>query len=725
MNFDWSNERIAALVAPRNVAIVGASDRPGNWAGRARRNLARYGFPGAVYLINPKRSEIDGELCYPDVASLPEAPDHLLIVVPAPAVCEALERGARAGARSATILSSGFGEAFEEQGATLGRQLKETIRRSGLGVTGPNCMGNVCTKSRLVTLTEDRPMQMTPGPVALVGQSGGVMIFLNHALEERGMKAEYLITSGNEAGLQIADFIAYFASQPEIKVVIAYVEAVADAAKFMAACRLARAAGKSVVAFKLGQTESGRTAAMAHTGSLAGRIQAFDAMAQEAGVIRAETLDDAIEIAELLVHTGPTAGPRLGAITLSGAYRGILLDAAERAGVRFPQLNATTAERLRRQLSVGSMIGNPLDGGFGVLSSAETYLACVEALEEDPEIDFILLQESLPREPGSPRAESYIKLIESHVAKGAKKPIAFVTLVTHSQSDYSRNLRHQAERVSFLQEANKALRAVAACARRSVGEELSRGVGAAPSDETRKSAAAALLEAAQDARALDEAQSKSLLRIYGMACPQERFVENEEAAVEAARALGYPIALKGVATNLLHKSDVGAVQLDLRDEQAVRTGWRLIHVNLQKAGRADDFRGALASVYVKGGLEFALGLHRDPEIGPILMVGAGGVFLELTRDVSFGVPPMTPAKAKDMLERTQIGRRLEGYRGDAPRDAEALIEALCALGRLAVDFGSQIESIDVNPFAVLPKGQGGLILDAAVVLHERGQRQTL
>jgi acetyltransferase len=233
------------------------------------------------------------------------------------------------------VFSAGFGEAFDQEGAALGRELAAAIAETGLAVSGPNCMGNVCAASRLVTLVEDRPLAVRPGPVALVGQSGGMMIFINAALEERGITAGYLITSGNEAGLSVPDYVAFFADQPELKAIIIYVEAIADLAKFKAACALARAAGKAIVAVKLGQSEGGRGAAMAHTGSLAGSVEAFDALAGELGVIRAATLDDAVELTELLVHTGVPTGPRLGAITLSGAFRGLLLDAAESQGLSY------------------------------------------------------------------------------------------------------------------------------------------------------------------------------------------------------------------------------------------------------------------------------------------------------------------------------------------------------------------------------------------------------
>ena len=714
MDFETTNKQVAALTEPRNVVIVGASDRPGNWAGRARRNLARYGFLGNVFLLNPRRAEIAGEPCYPTFAALPEAPDHLLVVVPSGAVCEALEAGAAAGARSATIFSSGFGEAFDEEGAKLGKRLREAIARTGLGVSGPNCMGNICTKSRFVTLTEDRPMEMKPGPVALVGQSGGVMIFVNHALEERGMKAEYLITSGNEAGLQIADYVAFFATQPELKAIVVYVEAIADVERFKAACLLAREAGKSIIAVKLGQSESGRQAAMAHTGSLAGSIAAFDALAREIGVIRVDTLDDVIETAELLVHTGPSKGPRIGAVTLSGAYRGLLLDAAERNGVSFPQLAPATITKLEKVLSVGSLIGNPIDGGFGVLSSSDTYVACLEALQEDPQVDLVLLQEALPREPGSARGEAYIKLVEDYAATRATKPIAFVTLVTHSQSPYSRDLRAQAPHVSFLQEANKALRAIAATAARNTWEALAGGAHANPAQE--KDAASAVNRPILiRGGALDETASKELLRAYGFRTPQEILADSADAAADAAGAIGFPVVLKAASSKLPHKSDVGGVLLGLRDKDEVKAAWARIQTNVSNAGFVDALDGMLVCQQIEGGLELALGLHRDPEIGLIVMAGAGGILLELMKDVAFCIPPVTREKAREVLAQTQVAKLLAGYRGGPKLDEDAALDAIVALGRIAQDYGDELEAIDINPFSVLRSGKGGFALDALVV----------
>lgn len=716
MNLDASKEKVAALTAPRNVVLVGASDRPGSWAARVWHNLKRYEFPGPIYLINPRRSEIWEQPCYPDFQALPQAPDHMVVLVPAAGVIDTLRRGAAAGARSATVFSAGFGEGFDSKAATLGRELAAVIAQTGLGVSGPNCMGNVCAKSRLVTLTEDRPLAVRPGPVALVGQSGGMMIFTNQALQERGIWPEYLITSGNEAGLSIADYIAFFAGEPELKVIIIYVEAISQLAKFKAACRTARAANKSIVAVKLGQSEGGRSAAMAHTGSLAGSIEAFDAIAGEVGVIRADTLDDAVEITELLVHTGAAPGRRLGAVTLSGAYRGLLLDSAERNGLQFPALAPATTERLNAVLTVGSLVANPIDGGYGVLSSADNFMASIDALQADPNVDMVLVQEGLPRAPGSDRAEHYIRLADDYAATTATKPIAFITPISHGQTDYSRALRAKAPHVSFLQEAYKALRAIASVARRDERERLARGSllqPQAPAPERCDLAERLRSRATAEPVALDEAQSKEVLRAYGIATAEEALVTSRTAAIEAAGRIGYPVVLKAVSAELLHKSEVGAVVLDLASPEHLAAAYDDMAQRLQR----HRLTGMLVCRQVRGGLELVLGLHRDPEMGLVVMAGSGGVLLELIKDVTFCAPPVSPEKARDMLARMRGARLLAGYRGSPALDADALVNALVALGQLAVDLEDVVQSVDINPFVALP--QGGLALDALIVLQRR------
>jgi acyl-CoA synthetase (NDP forming) len=727
MEFEAAKRKVAALTAPCNVVLVGASDRPGAWAARVWSNISRYGFEGSLFFLNPKRTELFGQPCYPDFRSLPEPPDHLAVLMPAQGVVRALRQGAAAGARSATVFAAGFGEDGDREGVARRRELEAVIDDTGLAVSGPNVLGNLVGKSRLVTLTDPRPQTVSRGPLALVGQSGGVLIHINFVFLERGITAGYVLASGNEVGLSTPDYIAYFAGEPDVKVIVSYIEAIADVERFKAACMLARDAGKPVIVIKLGQSEAGRQAALAHTGTLAGSTEVFDAVAGEVGVIRADTLDDAVELTELLLYTGAPAGRRLGAITLSGAYRGLLLDAGEKHGLKFPELAPETDARLNSlftQFTVGAKVSNPLDGGFGVLSSDATYLSCVEALDSDPNIDMLLLQEELPRGPGNDRTERYALRVEEFVKARAKKPIAFVSFATHSQTDYSRALKAGLPHLSFLNEPDKLLRIIAKVVRCSELQKLAYSAvpAAVQPDGAAREIGAQLRDHARSASAavaLNAAQSKELMRAYGISTPREVFVTSVDEAVAAAERTGYPVVLKIVSSGILHKSDIGGVAVNLRSAEEVRAGYEGILGNLGRHGVAAPIEGMLVCRHVSSGLELVLGLHRDPEMGLVVMAGSGGVLSELVRDVAFAAPPVSPDKARDMLSRTRVSRLLMGYRGAKPCDVEAVVRGLVALGRIAADLGDAIESIDINPFVALAQGQGATALDALVMLKHR------
>ena len=719
-DMELARAKVDAYLNPSNVVIVGASDKLGSWGARGFRNLQRYSYPGRIHLINPARAEVSGQVCHSDFADLPEAPDHILVLTPAATVPDILRRGAAAGARSATVYSAGFGEGFNTAAAALGQELRTAVAETGLGITGPNCKGSISGPSGFMCLTEDRPLQVRSGPVALVGQSGGVMMFINQALEERGLQAGHIITNGNSAGLSSADFIAYFADQAEIKVIIIYVEAMKDIERFRAACLRASKAGKSVIAIKLGATPDGRGAAMAHTGSLAGDLAAFETVTADMGVILASTLDDAVEMTELLCYTGAPKGNRIGAITLSGAYRGLLLDSAARAGVLFPPLSPETTETLEKILTVGSLIGNPVDGGFGVLSSEQNYLASIDALEADPNIDIILVQDSLPRAPGYNRAERYIKLVEEHIKGRGRKPLAFITLTSHGQSDYSRDLHRQIPSISFLQEANKALRSIASIADRAERVRLNAAAPPPAINVSRRDRSLRMIAENAGNPILDEQASRDLLATYGLAGPKEARVDSESDAIAAASQIGYPVVLKVLSGRLTHKSDIGGVALNLRSPEELSTAWRRMRDRFAANGDSHLIDGMLVAQYVSGGREFVLGLHRDPEVGSVIMVGSGGVYLELYKDVAFGAPPMSRAKAAAMLDRTKASELLRGYRGEPALDREALISAIVAMGELVGEIGDHVQSIDINPLVVLPGEGGCLALDAVIVPVEAG-----
>lgn len=713
-----SIDKVSALVAPRNIVVVGASDRPGSWPETVWRTVHEHNFNGPIYAVNPNRERIGSEPCYRDFASLPEAPDHVVFLTSAEHVTQGVADAAAAGARTATVFAAGFGEDGKEEGLARARELSRVIAETGIAVTGPNCTGNIIADSGLVTLVDHRKLTVAPGKVALIGQSGGVLLYANHILTDRGIQVGKIITSGNEINLNCADYIAFLAQDPSTKVIFCYLESIKDLEKFKAACSLARENGKPVVVFKIGVSEEGREAAMTHTGALAGSAAAFDAVMKQCGVIRAQTLDEAIEIMELAVHLGVPLGSRIGALTLSGAYRGILVDAASGSGMTFPPLTDDVEQRLSNLLGVGSSAGNPADGGFTVLTSVEKYIEAVDILCDDPNLDILILQAELPREEGmAANWEERFEKIHELVTRRNKK-LAFISMFSRMYTDYTRKLRADLPNVAFIQETAKSIGALAALADWS--RLSARPAVAANASRSAQAEAQELLGRAAITSGtflLNERDSKSLLSAYGVGVTKEALAASEDEAVKLAERIGYPVVLKAASDRIAHKSDIGAVQLGIGDETTLRAAYQLIVDNVVRSGFEGELDGILVCQQISGGLELVAGLQRDPEMGPVLMFGSGGVLLELIKDVAFAPVPLDHDMARDLINSTKAASLLKGYRGQAEHDLDAIADSLVALNNLASDLGNALVSIDINPLVSLPGGKGVVGLDAVVAIN--------
>jgi acetate---CoA ligase (ADP-forming) len=716
---------VAALLNPRNVVLVGASDRPGHWSHRVWLNLRRFGFPGRVLPVNPNRAEIWGERCFPTLQDLPEAPDHLAIFVPADTTLDVLEAGARLGARSATLFAAGFGEGGDDEGRQRAERLRRVLARTGLAVAGPNCMGIASGRSKLVTIADESLQEPAPGPVAVITQSGMMCSTINRAINDLGLTVAHLISCGNQTGLGIGDYIDFFADDPEVRVILCYIESVHDAGHFLSAARKARARGKAVVAVKIGGSEAARSAALAHTGSLAGSLEVFDAFARDAGIVRLDSMEDAIEAVEFLARSPAPRGRNVAAMTISGALRSLMTDAAPRCGVTLAPLSDETRARLKSVLGADADIGNPLDTKRTL--PTEQYIGCLEALSAAPEVDAVLVAEELPREAGIARKIANLTALEAWVARtrsergDAFKPVAMFSALTLSETDYMRSVRQQLGNVPLLRDTGKALRVLGAitAAGCSLGDTSRLATQSGGSSGKRPALSAArwraLAARLREPAALSETDSKRLLEAYGIAAPPERVVRTAEEAVAAAEEIGFPVVLKGISATIAHKSDAGLVALNRTDAVQVAETFTDLMNRGRSLGAALD--GMLVAKQISDGIETVLGIHRDPEMGPVLMFGMGGVWLELFKDVAFAPPDADRARALEMIETTRVSRLLKGYRGSPPADTEALVSALVALGRLAVDCGDILESVDINPFLVRNAGYGAYALDGLVVLR--------
>ena len=704
------------MLHPRNIVLVGATDKPGNYAERIWNNLIKYKFEGGLYPVNAKRETIWGVPCYKDFASLPDKPDHVLVLVPARFAVQVIRDAAAAGARSATIVTSGFSELQDEESQRLAVELQQVVRETGMAVTGPNCLGNLSAGERLFTNIDDRVVTMEAGPVAVAGQSGAIVMAIRQALEDRGIGVGYMVTTGNEAGLETPDLMAYFAADPSIRVIVIYLEGVRNTKAFRDACKAARAAGKPVIALKLGASEGGRAAAMAHTGALAGSIETFDAISTREGVIRVRGLDELIETTECFVHADPPKGDRLAAVTLSGGKRGLLIDAFHSAGLDFAALSKDASEKLARMLGPGSIVGNPLDAGFAAVVDPSVYMQSIKIMIDDPDTDIVIIDAELPKAPHELR-ERNLRIV-NEMAGRASKPVIYISAMSIGFTEFTKVLRKSLPNIAVMQGMDRAVGAIKslieyARLRKEVPDILS----------SSKPSARALLEKTlknANGAALDEVASKKLLKAYGIPISKEEIAQSAADAAKIAKKIGFPVVAKVVSPDILHKSDIGGVVLNLNSAAEVKKAFNDIVARVKKLKNKPKFEGILIAQQVKADLELVVGASLDAEMGPVVLFGTGGVDIELLKDVALAGAPLDEAEARHLIGRTKAGIKMKGYRGKPALHEPSAVKALVGLSNLMADAGFRIASIDVNPFLINAKT--GVAVDALIVLNNAAAR---
>jgi acetate---CoA ligase (ADP-forming) len=707
---------VHAMLHPRNIVLVGATDKPGNYAERIWNNLIKYNYEGGLYPVNAKRETVWGVPCYKDFASLPDKPDHVLVLVPARFAVQVIRDAAAAGARSATIVTSGFSELQDEDSQRLAVELQEAIRETGLAVTGPNCLGNLSAGENMFTNIDDRIVTMEAGPVAIAGQSGAIVMAIRQALEDRGVGVGYMVTTGNEAGLETPDLMAYFAADPSVRVIVVYLEGVRNTKAFRDACKAARAAGKPVIALKLGASEGGRAAAMAHTGALAGSIETFDAISTREGVIRVRGLDELIETTECFVHADTPKGNRLAAVTLSGGKRGLLIDAFHSAGLNFAPLSQDASEKLARMLGPGSIVGNPLDAGFAAVVDPSVYMQSIKIMIDDPDTDIVIIDAELPKAPHELR-ERNLRIV-NEMAGRASKPVIYISAMSIGFTEFTKALRKSLPNIAVMQGLDRAVGAIKelidyAGLRKEVPDIVS----------SSKASARKLLEKVlKNARvaALDEVASKTLLKAYGIPVSKEAIAQTSAEAVKIAKTIGFPVVAKVVSADILHKSDIGGVVLNLGSAAEVKKAFDTITARVKKLKGKPKLEGILIAQQVKADLELVIGASLDAEMGPVVLFGTGGVDIELMKDVALAGAPLDVAEAKTLIGRTKAGVKIKGFRGKPALHEASALKALVGLSNLIADAGSRIASIDVNPFLINAKT--GVAVDALIVLNNEAAK---
>ncbi|MBN9581428.1 MAG: acetate--CoA ligase family protein [Afipia sp.] len=703
---------IRSLLHPRSIAIVGASEKVGPGF-NAFKALEFVGYEGEIFLVNPRSPELFGRKTYASLEDIPNDVDAVFVAVQADSVLDLARQAARKGVGGLAILSSGFGET--EDGKEAQRELARICEASDIAVCGPNCLGLLNFVGKSALFGTSLPAKVKRGGVAAIVQSGSIGIALLNSA--RGLGLSYLITTGNEAVTSAADYIEAMIDDSEVNTILVFAEQIKKPTEFVGALRRAHQAGKPVIVLKSGRSQSGKAAVMAHTGAVAGSDEACDAALLAANAMQVHSLDDLIETALLAskIRTAPVnAG--LAGLSLSGGEIALVLDAAEDLHMTFAPLTSGL-QTVKTLLPAFAHLANPLDLTWAGLYDPAVAQGCAEAVAGQDNVGMLLLLQDAPSCLGDQQANRYAQLLES-VGKGAaavKKPLVALSNLSDQPHEV---LQATADRlnVPYLRGTRTALGAIAryqAWASRVMRVEPK-------TPEAVRAAARADLNGVPKHRLPAEHEAREVLKAYGVQGPTEFFVGSVADAVEAARKIGFPVVLKGLVEDMLHKSDAGLVKVGLRSEEEVRAHAQQMLESVERLPSA-KFLGFLVQDKVAAINEIFVGARVDRDFGPIVVVGAGGVQVELYKDVAIRLAPVDQETARQALETTQTAKLLSGFRGAPLGDIDAVARAVSAVSRFIVDFADDLAEVEINPLAVLPDGKGCVALDCVVVPRNRSR----
>ncbi|WP_051940268.1 acetate--CoA ligase family protein [Phaeacidiphilus oryzae] len=700
---------------PESVAVVGASDTPGRPSTGITRQLRAWAdrVGARLYPVNPGRTEVDGLTCYSSVTDLPDEVGTLdlavlLVADPAPLIPELVE----AKARFAVAFAGGFAETGAEGRAAqerLARQIEEAP--TGLRLLGPNTNLNA-----FETFRDD-----LEGPaIALVTQSGhqGRPVF---ALQQLGIRLSHWAPTGNEADLEVADFLGWFADQPEVGAIAAYLEGIKDGRAFLLAADHAARRGVPVVAVKVGRTDAGARSAATHTGKLTGQDRVADAAMRQFGVVRVDGLDELQDTAALLARAKPPRAEGVAVYSISGGTGAHFADLASAAGLPLPRLSPERQAQLHQWIPGYLDVSNPVDcGGHPV--GDERGRKIIDALLDDPEVGVLICPVTGPFPPLSDRLVADLVA----AAETTDKLVCVVWGSPVGTEPAYREVLLGSRRVATFRSFGNCVRAVRAwldhhrftAGYRSPFEDAPTAPCAGQAKALR------LLDGEGGAQTqLSEVSAKQLLRAYGIRVPREQLVNSAAGAVRAAGVVGYPVVLKGSAPDAAHKTELGLVKIGLTSASQVRDAYRELTENARAAG-IDRLDGVLVCQMVDAGAEMAVGLSHDPVFGPVVTVGMGGTLVEVLDDTAVRVPPFTCEEAHRMVGELRGRALLDGVRGGPPLDVDALVDVVMRVQRMAFEVGDRLAGLEINPLTVLPAGRGAVALDAlAVCRRERADEE--
>ncbi len=706
-----AEQDVAALLDPGAVAIVGASSRPGALSWWPLHLLAASGYSGAIYPINPNRDEIDGIRCYPSLGDVPGPIDVAIIALDAERSLQAIEACGAAGVRAVVLPSQGFGE-LGDSGRERQARLAAFAGPGRLRIVGPNTDGvaNLATGA----IASIQPLFATgvrPGAVAVVTQSGATAASLMVRLHREGIGCRYYASAGNEADLGLADFLSVVVQDPEVKLVLSFVEAVRRPADFLAVAACAAELGKPIALIKIGATDQGARRAAAHTGALAGSDECYDALFRDYGVIRAGELGELVAVAKLFLTRGAPRSRGLGIMSVSGGQAGAIADHAARIGLTVPPLSPAGEAALDEALEFGSGF-NPCDLTGAVATQHDLAARVFGVFDREPAVDTVIYA----RKALTGRAGIEAAALLAQAAPAEATPLAVYAMDGEVDGEEAETYARAGIPVfASVAELGSAVAGLADWVH-STARSQARGHGIDHPTTTTADLTATTLEPGAGG-VVTSTVTAAVLAAYGIATPREELVTDAEQAVAAARRIGHPVVLKIASDLIPHKSEAGGVLLGIPDDDAVRAGCATLLARAARFLHADSPEGLAIQVQeqITGGTEMIVGAKIDPAFGQFVVVGTGGVLAELIDDVVIAPAPVDAAAARELIERLRGAKLLHGYRGAPPGDLPAFAELVARFSRLAADHAAHLWEADLNPVLVRPSGLGAIALDALLV----------
>ncbi len=690
-----------AFFQAKGIAVVGASDDITKIGGRPVQLLRKYGYAGDIFPINPKAGTIQGLQAYASILDTPQAPDLAILAVPASATLQAVRDCASRGVRGVVVLSSGFAEAGPE-GVALQAEMVRAAREHGMRLLGPNCLGVVNVVDKLVGSFSIALEQSMPpaGQVGIVSQSGNIGSFTMRNMADRGLGVSRFIATGNEADVDVADGIAALAMDPTTRIILCCMETCRNAGRLITALNMAREQQKPVIVLKIGATEQGQAAAASHTGALMGSDAVFDAVFRRYGVLRVRSFEELLEAGHAAALLGTARLPTTQAVTLvaaSGGFGIMMADAMVDAGMTLPQLDDSTRAAIREAVPTAGT-NNPVDASAQMSARPDILLKMLTALQNDTNGSTLVLLLALslynPRLRGV-YLEALAKIRESH-------PDRLLVLISQGPPD-------------------------------AVAEINALGIPVFPSIPAAATGLAGLVKLGQltalatpkgydgpvgkpdPAIFRNEFHAKRALAAAGISVPREEVVTTPDEAARIAHAIGYPVVLKIASEDIAHKTEIGGVALNLQDDEAVRQAYARLMANARQHAPEARLDGVLVAPMIRGGVELIAGVSRDPVFGPVVMVGMGGIYAEILKDVAVQVAPVSEDEALQMLRGLKMFPLLDGARGQAKADVAAAARTVALLSEFACRHAADVAEIDLNPIVVRPRGEGVLVLDALMV----------